>query len=98
MCPTGANITTMRRSRFSATRGTCSSRLTLFVLVMNMLLPPFDTENSQKNQRVDGTGQRDDPQPRSALRECRAVNQQNRTTRERQDHNERQQDPEHPLS
>src|SRR5207247_11203326 len=53
MCPTGANITTMRRSRFSATRGTCSSRLTLFVFAMNMVLPPLDTENSEKNPGAD---------------------------------------------
>ena len=53
MFPTGANITTMRQSRFSATRGTCSHRLTLFVFAMNVVMPPLDTENSQKNPRAD---------------------------------------------
>src|SRR5215472_13821615 len=53
MFPTGANITTMRQSRFSAMRGTCLHRLALFVFAMNMVMPPLDTENSQKNPRAD---------------------------------------------
>lgn len=32
---------------------TCSHRLTLFVFAMNMVMPPLDTENSQKNPRAD---------------------------------------------
>src|SRR5918996_1348047 len=53
MFPTGANITTTRQSRFSAMRGTYSRRLTRFVLAMNMVMPPLDAENSQKNPGAD---------------------------------------------
>src|SRR5438105_2395743 len=97
MFPTGANITTMRQSRFSATRGTCSHRLTLFVFAMNMVMPPLDSESSQKNPRADGTGQRDDPQPRSALPKRWTVDEQNRAASERHYCYQRQQNPQHPF-
>src|SRR5262249_33322101 len=53
MFPTGGNITTMRQSRFFAMPGTCSHRLSLLVFAMNMVMPPLDTENSQKDPGAD---------------------------------------------
>ena len=52
MFPTGANINNNNETNrlfFRDAWGTCSHRLTLFVFAMNMMMPPLDTEDRQKN-------------------------------------------------
>ena len=57
-----------------------------------------DYRLAQGNKGIGSTGQSNDAQPLAALPKCRTVNEQNRAARERQDRNEWQQNPEHPLS
>jgi len=61
---------------------------------------PLDHDDrlAQGNKGIDSTGQSNDAQPEAALPECWTVNEQNRAASERQDRNEWQQNPEHPLS
>jgi hypothetical protein len=57
-----------------------------------------DDRFAQRNKGIRGTGQSNDAQPKAALPKCWTVNEQNRAARERQDRDEWQQNPQHPLS
>src|SRR2546429_9946723 len=61
---------------------------------------PLDHDDcfAQGNKGISSTGQSNDAKPEAALPKCWTVNEQNRAARERQDRNEWQQNPEHPLS
>src|SRR5215472_7029697 len=53
---------------------------------------------AQRNKRIGRTSKSNDAKPTATLPKCRTVNEQNRAAGERQDCNEWQQNPEHPLS
>src|SRR5437867_7816931 len=57
-----------------------------------------DYSLAQGDKGISSTGQSNDAQPAAALPKYWTVNEQNRAAREREDRNEWQQNPEHPLS